>query len=222
MFLCLPTAMKVCQSLPNLLEIKKSVQAALGKLNPVHKRLQAPEAYQVCVGLCSSAEASWRIPHQLPTQFTCRFQLGSHAAVLTPVSLAEVPCKPGGCSKDAVRQFCTTLGGVRTDEHQPHSHHHGNGKMDELSHPILQHGTDALPLNYCSPCPPYDPLYFLFSLFLGCYDRKAAFASHHSSEKQPVNNLSCSEMSSISGPGAKSSMAATACASASPYVPSFS
>lgn len=62
MFLCLPTAMKVCQSLPSLLEIKKSVQAALGKLNPVHKRLQAPEAYQVCVGLCSSAEASWENP----------------------------------------------------------------------------------------------------------------------------------------------------------------
>ncbi|KAJ6661547.1 hypothetical protein lerEdw1_014457 [Lerista edwardsae] len=38
---------KVCQSLPSLLEIKKHSQASLSKLSPAHKRLQAPEAYQV-------------------------------------------------------------------------------------------------------------------------------------------------------------------------------
>ncbi|XP_066479801.1 nicotinate phosphoribosyltransferase [Tiliqua scincoides] len=40
---------QVCQSLPSLLETKKHAQASLSKLSSVHKRLQAPEAYQVAM-----------------------------------------------------------------------------------------------------------------------------------------------------------------------------
>ncbi|KAL8181535.1 UNVERIFIED_CONTAM: hypothetical protein K2H54_005430, partial [Gekko kuhli] len=40
---------QVCQALPSLEEIKKHAQASLSKLNPAHKRLQDPEAYQVAV-----------------------------------------------------------------------------------------------------------------------------------------------------------------------------
>nr|XP_056710600.1 nicotinate phosphoribosyltransferase [Euleptes europaea] len=40
---------QVCQALPSLEEIKKHAQASLSKLNPAHKRLQDPEAYQVTV-----------------------------------------------------------------------------------------------------------------------------------------------------------------------------
>ncbi|XP_026571814.1 nicotinate phosphoribosyltransferase [Pseudonaja textilis] len=40
---------QVCRSLPTLLDIKAHAQTSLDKLNPVHKRLQDPEAYQVAV-----------------------------------------------------------------------------------------------------------------------------------------------------------------------------
>ncbi|XP_077207439.1 nicotinate phosphoribosyltransferase isoform X1 [Paroedura picta] len=40
---------QVCQALPSLEEIKKHAQASVRKLNPAHKRLQDPEAYQVAV-----------------------------------------------------------------------------------------------------------------------------------------------------------------------------
>ncbi|XP_015678848.1 nicotinate phosphoribosyltransferase [Protobothrops mucrosquamatus] len=40
---------QICQALPNVREIKAHAQRSLDKLNPVHKRLQDPEAYQVAV-----------------------------------------------------------------------------------------------------------------------------------------------------------------------------
>uniref|UniRef100_A0A8C5RQ35 Nicotinate phosphoribosyltransferase n=1 Tax=Laticauda laticaudata TaxID=8630 RepID=A0A8C5RQ35_LATLA len=40
---------QVCRSLPTLLDIKAHAQMSLDKLNPVHKKLQDPEAYQVAV-----------------------------------------------------------------------------------------------------------------------------------------------------------------------------
>ncbi|XP_070604496.1 nicotinate phosphoribosyltransferase [Erythrolamprus reginae] len=40
---------QVCRPLPTLLEVKAHAQTSLDKLNPVHKRLQDPEAYQVTV-----------------------------------------------------------------------------------------------------------------------------------------------------------------------------
>ncbi|XP_042321161.1 nicotinate phosphoribosyltransferase [Sceloporus undulatus] len=40
---------QVCQPLPSLVEIKNHAQTSLDKLNPVHKRLQDPETYQVAV-----------------------------------------------------------------------------------------------------------------------------------------------------------------------------
>nr|XP_008119115.1 PREDICTED: nicotinate phosphoribosyltransferase [Anolis carolinensis] len=40
---------QVCQPLPSLAETKAHAQASLDKLNPIHKRLQDPEPYQVAV-----------------------------------------------------------------------------------------------------------------------------------------------------------------------------
>ncbi|XP_053101645.1 nicotinate phosphoribosyltransferase isoform X2 [Hemicordylus capensis] len=40
---------QVCQPLPSLLEIRNHALASLSKLNPAHKRLQEPEAYQVAM-----------------------------------------------------------------------------------------------------------------------------------------------------------------------------